>query len=121
MIKNSRSGKGNDSGSGQNDGVTASRRDRATTAGARSPDGAPAVAPNDEVLHPGTAADSWRREHSFQLKLALLAGAFAIIAALAGALASGAFTSLAGHAAASPSTPPRVRGDSTACIRHVTY
>lgn len=76
----------------------------------------------DQPVKP--APDGERREHSFQLRLAILAGLFAISAALAGALASGVFTSSGGQASPSSSSSPAaplVSGDASAFIRDVTY
>lgn len=115
--------------------------DGGTDPNARSPDPASAAnlkaAPSPGAKgFPGSAAhaadqpvkpppDGERREHSFQLSLAILAGLFAIAAALVGALASGVFTSSGGQAtpssSSSPAAAPLTSGDASAFIRDVTY
>lgn len=60
------------------------------------------------------------QEHSFQLKLAVIGGVFAVIAALTGAWAAGVFNPRVPPTAPSP-TGPLMPGDVSVFIRDVTY
>jgi hypothetical protein len=95
--------------------------------------GSPGSDPPDSVSsrdagQPGAAASDGRSDRKTQLIVAVIGGVFAIVAALVGAIAAGAFTSSGGGGASSSSSSPvslstgsLVPGDGSAFVRDVTY
>jgi hypothetical protein len=138
MIKKIRSKRNNAAASGETMADGGSANDLppgADTASAVHGVGAvesPGPAANKDAKQLRSATNDNRTERSFQLRLALIGGVFAIVAALVGALVSGAFTSPGGGASSSSSsssssppsslsTAPLVPGDDSAFMRDVTY